>query len=382
MRVLVTGAAGFIGANLCRELISRPDIKEVIGLDNLSTGYASNLDQTGVELVVGSILDRELLQDLVDGVDAVVHLAARPSVPRSLQDPVASHEANASGSLAVLEACRRRSVHVVAASSSSVYGSVATLPKHEDLATRPLSPYAASKLAAEAYLLAYHAAFGLPALALRFFNVYGPLQAAGHAYAAVIPAFIDAALRGEPLLISGDGEQTRDFTFVGTVVNVLAEAVLGQVSSPEPVNLAFGTRIPIVELARRVAAAVGVPADIQYQSAAARRCARLAGRLRSPARAVPGVTPVALDEGLQRTVAWFRQPGCRGGGFVPAQRGDPASAGAAATPGDAGPGRRLLHSSLPIVVGRRRPRSEALGRRPAATVASVEYVLRGAHTRS
>ena len=259
MRVLVTGAAGFIGANLCRELMSRPGIEDVIGLDDLSSGYAANLDQTGVELVVGSILDRPLLQDLVDGVDAVVHLAARPSVPRSLQDPVASHEANASGSLAVLEACRRRSVHVVAASSSSVYGSVATLPKHEDLATRPLSPYAASKLAAEAYLLAYHAAFALPALALRFFNVYGPLQAAGYAYAAAIPAFVDAALHGKPLLISGDGEQTRDFTFVGTVVNVLAEAVLGQVASPEPVNLAFGTRIPIVDLARRVAESSGFP---------------------------------------------------------------------------------------------------------------------------
>ncbi len=154
----------------------------------------------------------------MDGADAVVHLAARPSVTRSIEDPVASHQANATGSLNVLEACRRRSVYLVVASSSSVYGSVEALPKHEELPTRPLSPYAASKLAAEAYLLAYQAAFGLPGLALRFFNVYGPLQTAGHAYAAAIPAFIDSTMRRKPVIIHGDGRQTRDFTFVGTVV--------------------------------------------------------------------------------------------------------------------------------------------------------------------
>ena len=306
MRVLVTGAAGFIGANLCHELIARPSVTEVVGLDNLSTGYASNLEQADVELVTGSILDRRLLQDLVDRVDLVVHLAARPSVSRSLQDPVASHEANATGSLYVLEACRRRSVHVIAASSSSVYGSVETLPKHEDLATRPLSPYAASKLAAEAYLLAYGAAFGLPVLPLRFFNVYGPLQAAGHAYAAVIPAFIDAVLRGEPMRIHGDGQQTRDFTFVGTVVNVLADAVLGRVTSPVPVNLAFGTRIAIAELAQRVATAVGLPAEIQHDPARpgdVRDSQAASEHLR---QLFPRVVPVGLHEGLERTVAWSR----------------------------------------------------------------------------
>ena len=144
--------------------------------------------------------------------------SARPSVSRSLQDPVASHEANATGSLYVLEVCRLRSVDVIAASSSSVYGSVVALPKHEDLATRPLSPYAASKLAAEAYLLAYQSAFGLPGLALRFFNVYGPLQYRRARVCGRDSCVIDQALRREPLLIHGDGQQTRDFTFVGTVV--------------------------------------------------------------------------------------------------------------------------------------------------------------------
>jgi UDP-glucose 4-epimerase len=193
MRVIVTGGAGFIGANLCRELMARPQVKEVVALDDLSTGRAENLHGTDAELVQASILDTGVLARLVDGADAVVHLAARPSVPRSLADPVTSHNVNATGTVRVLEACRQASVHVVAASSSSVYGAVPTLPKHEDLATRPLSPYGAAKLAAEAYTLAYGASFGLPVLAFRFFNVYGPLQPAGHAYAAVIPAFVDAA---------------------------------------------------------------------------------------------------------------------------------------------------------------------------------------------
>jgi UDP-glucose 4-epimerase len=306
MRVLVTGAAGFIGANLCRELEARPGVKEVIGLDNLSSGDPANLSGTRTALVTGSILDQTLIQDLVDGVDAVVHLAARPSVPRSLQDPMASHEANATGSLRVLEACRRRSVYVAAASSSSVYGSVSAPRKHEDLATRPLSPYAASKLAAEAYLLAYRTSFGLPGLALRFFNVYGPLQSAGHAYAAVIPTFVDAALRGEPLVIYGDGQQVRDFTFVGTVVSVLADAVLGQVTSAEPVNLAFGTRTSIADLARQVVAAVDVPADVKYAPARpgdVRDSQAVSDRLY---KLFPNARPTGLDEGLRKTVAWFR----------------------------------------------------------------------------
>jgi UDP-glucose 4-epimerase len=307
MKILITGAAGFIGANLCRELAARPDVEEIIGLDDLSTGDPSNLSGVETDLVIGSILDQKLVEDLVRRVDAVVHLAARPSVPRSLLDPMASHEANATGSLRVLEACRQRSAYVIVASSSSVYGSVNAPRKHEDLATRPLSPYAASKLATEAYLLAYQAAFGLPGLALRFFNVYGPLQAAGHAYAAVIPTFVDAALRGEPLVIYGDGRQVRDFTFVGTVVSVLADAVLGGVTSPEPVNLAFGTRTTITDLAERVVAAVGVAADVRYAPPRAgdvRDSQAECGRLRA---LFPGTAPTDLDEGLEWTVAWFRE---------------------------------------------------------------------------
>jgi UDP-glucose 4-epimerase len=306
LRVIVTGGAGFIGANLCRELISRPQVDHVVVIDDLSTGSAANLDGAGVKLIEGSILDRTLLEEVVDDADAVVHLAARPSVPRSLTNPAASHEVNASGTVYVLEACRRRSIQVVAASSSSVYGSVAELPKHEDLATRPLSPYGASKLATEAYVLAYGASFGLPVLALRFFNVYGPLQSAGHAYAAVVPSFIDAALRGEPLCVHGDGRQTRDFTYVGTVTRVLADAVVGGVTCQTPVNLAFGTRMTVLELAHRLAAVVHVPIEIRHEPPRAgdvRDSQAACGRLR---QLFPGVAPVSMEAGLEQTVEWFR----------------------------------------------------------------------------
>ena len=246
---------------------------------------------------------------------------------------MASHEANATGSLRVLEACRRRSVYVVAASSSSVYGSINAPRKHEDLATRPLSPYAASKLAAEAYLLAHQASFGLPGLALRFFNVYGPLQPAGHAYAAVIPTFVDAALRGQPLVIYGDGQQVRDFTFVGTVVSVLADAVLGKVTSAEPVNLAFGTRTSIADLAQRVVAAVGGPADVRYAPARpgdVRDSQAVSDRLY---RLFPDASPTRLDEGLEQTVAWFR-------GLKAPQAQAPIGRGSHATVSRTGPGNR------------------------------------------
>jgi UDP-glucose 4-epimerase len=306
LRVVVTGGAGFIGANLCRELTAHPQVGSVVAIDDLSTGSVANLDRLDVRLVEGSILDRTLLDRVVDGADAVVHLAARPSVPRSLRNPVMTHDVNATGTVYLLEACRRRSVPVIAASSSSVYGSVTELPKHEDLATRPMSPYGASKLAAESYVLAYGAGFGLPTLALRFFNVYGPLQPAGHAYAAVVPAFIDAALRGEPLCVHGDGRQTRDFTYVGTVTQVLADAVVRRVTCPAPVNLAFGTRMSILELADRLATVMETPLEIRHgppQPGDVRDSQAADGRLR---RLFPHITPVPLEAGLLRTVAWFR----------------------------------------------------------------------------
>jgi UDP-glucose 4-epimerase len=307
VNVVVTGGAGFIGANLCRELAGRDGVDEVVVVDNLSTGTATNLDGCPVKLVEGSILDRDLVDEVIGAADAVVHLAALPSVPRSLADPMASHHANATGTLHVLEAARRGRTHVVGASSSSVYGSVDVLPKHEDLATRPLSPYAASKLATEGYLLAYGSAFAVPTLALRLFNVYGPLQSSGHAYAAVIPSFVTAALRGEPLRIQGDGTQTRDFTYVGTVCRIVVDAVVRRVVATTPVNLAFGTRTSVGDLAQRIARRVDRPVEIRHEPARPGDVPASQADNNRLRALFPWAQPTGLDTGLDRTVAWFKE---------------------------------------------------------------------------
>ena len=306
MKVAVTGGAGFIGANLCRILVDRPEVDEVVVIDDLSTGSRSNLAGLDVALVEGSILDADLLDKVIGDADAVVHLAARPSVPRSLADPMASHLTNATGTMEVLEAARRgRRPHVVAASSSSVYGDNPVLPKREDLAAMPVSPYAAGKLAAEAATLAYGRSFDLPVLAFRFFNVFGPLQAADHAYAAVVPTFVTAALRDEPLPVHGDGLQTRDFTYVGSVTAVLTEAVVQQVTHPGPVNLAFGTRISLLGLIEQLETVLGRPVTRRHTDPRAgdvRDSQADQTRLR---QLFPDVEPVGLQPGLRATVAWL-----------------------------------------------------------------------------
>jgi UDP-glucose 4-epimerase len=307
MRVVVTGGAGFIGANLCR-VLSEGRGHQVVAFDNLATGFRSNLAGLGgVDLIVADLLDPEALVAAVRGADSVVHLAARPSVPRSLEDPVATHHANATGTVNVLEACRSAGVgHVIVASSSSVYGANPTLPKHEDLKPSPVSPYAASKLATESYALAWQHSFGIGTLAFRFFNVFGPLQPAGHAYAAVVPAFIDAALRGEPIPLHGDGSQTRDFTFVGSVAAVLTDAVERRVSAPEPVNLAFGSRSSLLDLIATLEPILGAPVTLSQlpsRPGDVRHSQADTNRLRS---LFPDSTPIPLEEGLRETVRWFR----------------------------------------------------------------------------
>jgi UDP-glucose 4-epimerase len=306
---VVTGGAGFIGANLCRTLVEAPGVDDVVALDDLSTGSRSNLDGVpGVELVEGSILDTDLLDKVVPGADAIVHLAARPSVPRSLVDPVASHEANATGTLRVLEAARHHGgPHVVVASSSSVYGANPFLPKREDMAPMPVSPYAVSKLATESYAIAYGHSFGLPTLAFRFFNVFGPLQAADHAYAAVIPAFLASALRGEPLPVHGDGGQTRDFTYVGTVCAVLADAVARTVVDPRPVNLAFGTRVSLLEVIAMIEDLLGRSLERVHADPRAGDVRDSQADQGNLMRLFPGIRPVPLDQGLRATIAWFEE---------------------------------------------------------------------------
>jgi UDP-glucose 4-epimerase len=307
MKVVVTGGAGFIGANTCRELLSDPLIEEVVALDDLSTGTPANLEGVSAKLVQGSILDPATLDGVLAGASAVVHLAARPSVPRSLADPAASHQANATGTVQVLEAARRAgNPQVLVASSSSVYGANSELPKHEDLAPAPRSPYAASKLATEAYALAYADSFGLDVLAFRFFNVFGPGQPASHAYAAVIPAFVDAAIAGRALPVHGDGKQSRDFTFVDTVTAVIREAVTRRVTSRGPVNLAFGTRTDLLTVVSLLESILGRELPVEHlgpRSGDVRDSQADHARLRA---LFPGVVPVDLETGLRRTVEWFR----------------------------------------------------------------------------
>ena len=307
MKVVVTGGAGFIGSNLGRELLGRSDVDEVVALDDLSTGSRANLDGTGIRLLEGTILDPAALDAACQGADAVVHLAALPSVPRSVIDPVASHHASATGTLEVLQAARRAGdLHVVVASSSSVYGANRELPKRESMRTAPISPYAVSKQSTEAYAMSFGHTYGLPVLAFRFFNVFGPLQPAGHAYAAVVPAFVDAALRGVPLTIHGDGEQTRDFTFVGTVTRVLADAVVHKVTDLEPVNLAFGSRTSLNALVEDLAGILGFAPAVEHVDP---RAGDVRDSQADNARLhhhFPDVEPVSLHEGLQRTVDWFR----------------------------------------------------------------------------
>ena len=310
MKVVVTGGAGFIGSNLCRALLDEPSVSEVVALDDLSTGSRDNLGSLegvqGVRLVEGSILDPAVLDDVISGAASIVHLAARPSVPRSLTDPMASHRTNATGTMEVLEAARRHGgPHVVVASSSSVYGANPELPKREDMATMPVSPYAASKLAAESAALAYAHSFDLPVLAVRFFNVFGPAQSAGHAYAAVVPAFVDRALRCEPLVVHGDGRQTRDFTYVGSVVSVLVDALVRRVRHGGPVNLAFGTRISLLELIERLEEILGRPLErchAEPRAGDVRDSQADQTRLRG---LFPDIEPVSLETGLRATVGWF-----------------------------------------------------------------------------
>jgi UDP-glucose 4-epimerase len=240
-KVAVTGGAGFIGSNLTRRLISEGH--EVVVVDDLSTGLISNVDQEKSTFHQVSITDAKALQAALKDCQTVFHLAARGSVPRSIKNPIATHDVNATGTLNVLEAARESGAHVIFSSSSSVYGRNMQLPKDESMWLGPMTPYAASKLAAEGYVQAYAAAYKVPTTLLRFFNVFGPRQRPDHEYAAVLPKWIWLAMQGQPIDVYGDGTASRDFTYVDTVLDIAMTAMKEKVVTEGAMNLAYGNRI-------------------------------------------------------------------------------------------------------------------------------------------
>lgn len=305
MRVVVTGGAGFIGSNLAEELLKK---HEVTVIDNLSTGRIENLDQIidKINFIEGSITDQDLLKEAFSGSDTVFHQAAIPSVQRSVDNPIASNEANVEGTLKVLVAARDCNVRkVVYASSSSAYGDTPTLPKKEEMKPNPKSPYAISKLAGEYYCRVFSEVYGLKTACLRYFNVYGPRQNPESQYAAVIPRFITRVLANSPPVIYGDGKQTRDFTFVKDVVKA---NILAMQSPAEGVfNIACGQRVSLNELAGKIMKITGVKLDPIYDEP---RQGDVRDSLAdiSSARDKLGYRPdFDLDSGLEETIRWFRK---------------------------------------------------------------------------
>lgn len=307
-KIVVTGGAGFIGSALARALVARGD--DVSVLDNFSTGKRENLQDLAGQLAVveGDILDAALLDRVFAGADVVFHEAAIPSVPRSLAAPLPSHNANATGTLNVLEAARRCQVRrVVYAGSSSAYGEPPSLPVVETMAPAPLSPYAVSKLAGEHYLRVYARVFGVQTVTLRYFNVFGPRQDPNSQYAAVIPRFITAALDGRSPTVYGDGEQSRDFCFIDNVVEANLRAADADGASGKVFNIACGTGTSLNRVLALLGEALHRPITAHYEPGRAGDVRHSLADI-SQAKTVLGYTAaVNFVAGLGKTLAWFQE---------------------------------------------------------------------------
>jgi nucleoside-diphosphate-sugar epimerase len=308
---LVTGGGGFIGSNIVRRLLSNGQRVRV--LDDFSTGRRENLAgiENDVELVEGDIRDNPTLKKVLKGVQYVLHIAAIPSVVRSVEDPITTNSVNVCGTLKLLIAARDAGVErFVFSSSSSVYGDTPTLPKQEDMSPMPRSPYALSKLTGEYYCRMFRDLYGLKAYSLRYFNVFGPRQNPASQYAAVIPRFIDALKNNQAPLIHGDGNQTRDFTFVEDVVAAnLCCCAAPESSAGSACNIGCGDRVSISELAIRIAAIMGRKIQAAHD-APQKGDVRDSQADISRARQLIGWTPkVNLDAGLRTTVEWFLKNG-------------------------------------------------------------------------
>lgn len=304
---LVTGGAGFIGSNIVRELVQRGASVRV--LDNFCTGKLDNLAEIAgsIELMNGDIRDPDTVFRAMAGIEFVLHQAALPSVPRSIDAPITSNDVNINGTLNILTAARHARVkRVVVASSSSVYGNSRHLPKHEGMATSPLSPYAVSKLAAERYALAFHEVYGLPTVALRYFNVYGPHQDPNSQYSAVIPRLISTLLQRRRPVIYGDGTQSRDFTYVANVVdaNLLAcqvDAAVGRVF-----NIACGEAHSLLELCQDLSMLTGFDIEPEFAPARSGDVKHSLASIAAAKRILGYKPSVSWSAGLWNTVAYYR----------------------------------------------------------------------------
>lgn len=309
-RYLVTGGAGFIGSNIVQTLLAHGETVRV--LDDLSTGNLANLEPAWehIEFVQGSLLDEGLLTNVFAGVDFCVHLAAIPSVPRSVADPRASNDANITGTLNVFLKARDAGVkRVVYASSSSVYGQTDVSPLQESLPRNPISPYGVTKAAGELYAEVFSDLYGMDVVGLRYFNVFGERQAADSAYAAVIPKFIHAMRSGRQPTVHGDGRQARDFTYVANVVdaNIAVCRAAGPLSGVY--NVACGSSTSILELVALLNEILGTSLEPEFQPSRAGDIRNSMADIRR-ARAAFGYQPsVSVREGLERTVAWYATEG-------------------------------------------------------------------------
>ena len=305
-RVAVTGGAGFIGSNLTCRLISEG--YQVVVIDDLSTGLLSNVDQEKSDFHQISITNLEFLNRALKDCETIFHLAARGSVPRSIKNPFATHDVNATGTLNVLEVARKSGAHVIFSSSSSVYGRNMALPKDESMWLGPMTPYAASKLAAEGYVQAYSSAYGLPTTLLRFFNVFGPRQRPDHEYAAVLPKWIWLAMQGSPIDVYGDGSASRDFTYIDTVLDIAMMAMKERVITEGAMNLAYGNRIFLsetIEILREHFPDL----QVNYRP---ERLGDVKESQNSPEllkRLFPAVVPKPFKSALAETVAWLKEFG-------------------------------------------------------------------------
>src|ERR1700758_867099 len=309
---LITGIAGFIGSSIARELLSRGE--RVRGVDNFATGKLDNIAEirNRMDFREADITDLEAMREACLGVDYVLHQAAIPSVPKSVLDPLGSNLANVDGTVNVLVAARDAKVkRVVYAASSSAYGDTPTLPKHEDMRPDPISPYAVAKLASEHYMISFYRCYGLETVCLRYFNIFGPRQDPSSPYSGVLAKFITQMLRGEQPTINGDGEQSRDFTYIDNAVdaNLLACKAPAAKAAGQVFNVATGRRITLNETFQSLQTLTGYRGQPKYGEERAGDIKHSLADI-SKADAGLGYKPkVDFEEGLRRTVEWYRGSG-------------------------------------------------------------------------